>query len=64
MAKSTARDRRHIRWAYQMRRGGMTYAEISELLGYPMTTISNWIANGKHLVNEAMRRLTRGEGWE
>lgn len=47
-----------------MKRGGMTYSEISELLGYPKTTIANWISNGSRLVREAMRRLTRGDGWE
>lgn len=64
MGRSTVRDRRHVRWAFQMSRGGMTQSEISEVLGYPKTTIQNWIANGSRLVRKAMRALTNGGGWE
>jgi DNA-directed RNA polymerase specialized sigma24 family protein len=60
---SHIRDRKHLRYAYLMSRGGMTRDEIAEVLGYPKTTINTWIHNALRLVGEALQKLEETGGW-
>lgn len=53
----TERDREY---AWRMSRGGMSHKEIADMLGYPITTVRNWISLGNRFTREAMDRLNKG----
>ena len=43
-----------------MSRGGMSHLDIANTLGYPITTVKNWIALGNRFNREAMEKLNSG----
>ncbi len=63
MPDYTYRDPRHMRMAWQMSKGGMSRREIAEQLGYPETTINNWINRGNALYRDAVRKMGKEGSW-
>lgn len=59
--RSAVRDPTDRVAAYQMRKGGMDHLEISRRLGYPISTIRNWISKGYRLERQMLEALSDGK---